>query len=396
MTMAAKPDAAEVGWLFVQQYYTFMNQSPDKLHLFYNKHSLCVHGVEGDTDSLVAEGQENIHAQISDRKFKDCKVLVSSVDSQASSSGGVVVQVLGEMSNAGLQCHKFCQTFFLAEQPSGYYVLNDIFRFLKEDVDADYDSKRADSPAKTTEKPQPQQQQPKVQKAQTTQAKPVPAAAPVAAPVAAPREQRSVEQRPVEQTPAPAKKAPEQPRDTSPAKNQAAAAKKSWAAAVHASSPVPAQATYGFAKREHSEQEAQSDSGELKPVSSRNSRQSSQTQSSPPDKEKYSIYLRNVNPDIIDKKSLHAVFSEVGQVRTVDMPTGNKHMAFVEFTTQEAALSAIGKSFTVNGETLLAEERRKPGGTGKSNRGQRHGGAVRGAKAGNTGRKHEKPTTSGA
>ena len=37
------------------------------------------------------------------------------------------------MSNHGEPWRKFVQTFFLAEQPNGYFVLNDIFRFLKEE-----------------------------------------------------------------------------------------------------------------------------------------------------------------------------------------------------------------------------------------------------------------------
>ncbi|KAI0819919.1 hypothetical protein BC628DRAFT_947766 [Trametes gibbosa] len=37
------------------------------------------------------------------------------------------------MSNKGEAWRKFVQTFFLAEQPNGYFVLNDIFRFLKEE-----------------------------------------------------------------------------------------------------------------------------------------------------------------------------------------------------------------------------------------------------------------------
>jgi len=45
--------------------------------------------------------------------------------------------VIGEMSNQGEPWKKFVQTFFLAEQPNGYFVLNDIFRFLKEDVESD-------------------------------------------------------------------------------------------------------------------------------------------------------------------------------------------------------------------------------------------------------------------
>lgn len=58
---------------------------------------------------------------------------MSNVDSQASAAGGIIIQVLGEMSNAGGNWRKFVQTFFLGEQPNGYFVLNDIFRYLKED-----------------------------------------------------------------------------------------------------------------------------------------------------------------------------------------------------------------------------------------------------------------------
>jgi len=59
---------------------------------------------------------------------------VLNVDSQASFSN-IVVQVIGEMSNKSEPHHKFVQTFVLAEQPNGYFVLNDIFRYLNEDED---------------------------------------------------------------------------------------------------------------------------------------------------------------------------------------------------------------------------------------------------------------------
>jgi Nuclear transport factor 2 (NTF2) domain/RNA recognition motif. (a.k.a. RRM, RBD, or RNP domain) len=39
------------------------------------------------------------------------------------------------MSNQNQPHHKFVQTFVLAEQPNGYFVLNDIFRYLNEDED---------------------------------------------------------------------------------------------------------------------------------------------------------------------------------------------------------------------------------------------------------------------
>lgn len=36
----------EVGWYFVEQYYTTLSRTPEKLHLFYNRKSQFVTGVE--------------------------------------------------------------------------------------------------------------------------------------------------------------------------------------------------------------------------------------------------------------------------------------------------------------------------------------------------------------
>ena len=69
--------------------------------------------------------------------YEDCKVFVSTVDSQGSAENGIVIQVVGELSNKAGPWRKFAQTFFLAEQPNGYFVLNDIFRFIKEESDDD-------------------------------------------------------------------------------------------------------------------------------------------------------------------------------------------------------------------------------------------------------------------
>lgn len=93
---------------------------------------------------MLFRALQEIQARIAELDFNDCKVMVSNVDSQSSLNGGIIVQVLGEMSNKGGQYHKFAQTFFLAQQPNGYYVLNDVFRFLKEEVDNVYDDLGAD------------------------------------------------------------------------------------------------------------------------------------------------------------------------------------------------------------------------------------------------------------
>ncbi|KZV76418.1 hypothetical protein PENSPDRAFT_622741 [Peniophora sp. CONT] len=124
---------SEVGWQFVPQYYTFVNKSPDRLHCFYTKASTFIHGTEGE-DGEPSFGQQDIHNKITSLEFEDCKVFIRSVDAQSSANNGIIIQVIGEMSNRGEAWRKFAQTFFLAEQPNGYYVLNDIFRFLKEDT----------------------------------------------------------------------------------------------------------------------------------------------------------------------------------------------------------------------------------------------------------------------
>jgi len=80
---------------------------------------------------------QEIHSKITSIGFQDCKVYIHSVDAQSSANGGIIIQVIGEMSNHGDPWKKFVQTFFLAEQPNGYFVLNDIFRFLKEESTED-------------------------------------------------------------------------------------------------------------------------------------------------------------------------------------------------------------------------------------------------------------------
>jgi hypothetical protein len=50
-----------------------------------------------------------------------------------------VVQVIGEISNKGAPSRKFVQTFVLAPQTNGWYVLNDIFRYLAEEEEEPID-----------------------------------------------------------------------------------------------------------------------------------------------------------------------------------------------------------------------------------------------------------------
>ncbi|KAF2691644.1 hypothetical protein K458DRAFT_286361 [Lentithecium fluviatile CBS 122367] len=121
----------EVGWYFVEQYYTTLSKSPDKLYLFYNKRSQFVSGTEEDKVN-VCVGQKAINDRIKELDFYDTKVRVTNVDSQGSDAN-IVIQVIGEISNRGQPHKRFVQTFVLAAQTNGYFVLNDIFRYLAEE-----------------------------------------------------------------------------------------------------------------------------------------------------------------------------------------------------------------------------------------------------------------------
>lgn len=135
---------------------------------------------------------QEIHQKIMAIGFENCKVFIHSVDAQSSADGGIILQVIGEMTNRGEAWRKFVQTFFLAPQPNGYFVLNDIFRFLKEEsVEDEEVEEHAELPAEETVSAAPVELQ---------EPEPVP---PVKIPSPAPPPVEPVAQPPREPTPEP-------------------------------------------------------------------------------------------------------------------------------------------------------------------------------------------------
>ncbi|XP_062856678.1 ras GTPase-activating protein-binding protein 1 [Trichomycterus rosablanca] len=139
-----KPSAQLVGREFVRQYYTLLNQAPDYLHRFYGKNSSYVHGGL-DSNGKPAEavyGQSEIHKKVMALSFRDCHTKIRHVDAHATLNEGVVVQVMGELSNNMQPMRKFMQTFVLAPEgtvANKFYVHNDIFRY-QDEVFGDSDS----------------------------------------------------------------------------------------------------------------------------------------------------------------------------------------------------------------------------------------------------------------
>ncbi|KAF1834459.1 NTF2-domain-containing protein [Decorospora gaudefroyi] len=95
-----------------------------------------------------------INDRIKELDFKDTKVRVTNVDSQGSDAN-IVIQVIGEISSQGQPHKRFVQTFVLAEQTNGYFVLNDIFRYLVEEPEEDEEQQESAAPANGVIEPAP-------------------------------------------------------------------------------------------------------------------------------------------------------------------------------------------------------------------------------------------------
>uniref|UniRef100_A0A8C7H0R7 GTPase activating protein (SH3 domain) binding protein 1 n=1 Tax=Oncorhynchus kisutch TaxID=8019 RepID=A0A8C7H0R7_ONCKI len=139
-----KPSAQLVGREFVRQYYTLLNQAPDYLHRFYGKNSSYVHGGLDNNGKPVEAvyGQSEIHKIVLALNFRDCHTKIRHVDAHATLNEGVVVQVMGELSNDMQPMRKFMQTFVLAPEgtvANKFYVHNDVFRY-QDEVFGDSDS----------------------------------------------------------------------------------------------------------------------------------------------------------------------------------------------------------------------------------------------------------------
>ncbi|XP_047222003.1 ras GTPase-activating protein-binding protein 2 isoform X6 [Girardinichthys multiradiatus] len=158
-----KPSPLLVGREFVRQYYTLLNKAPDFLHRFYGRNSSYVHGGIDPSGKLAEAvyGQAEIHKKVMSLQFSECHTKIRHVDAHATLSDGVVVQVLGELSNNGQPMRKFMQTFVLAPEGSvanKFYVHNDIFCYEDEvfgDSEAELDEESEEEVEEEQEERQP-------------------------------------------------------------------------------------------------------------------------------------------------------------------------------------------------------------------------------------------------
>ncbi|KAK1388003.1 Nuclear transport factor 2 (NTF2) family protein with RNA binding (RRM-RBD-RNP motifs) domain [Heracleum sosnowskyi] len=138
------PGAQYVGKAFVDQYYYVLGISPESLYKFYNESSLLGRPNTNGTMTSVTT-LKDIDEKIQSVDCKNSKPEIETVDAQDSYKAGVIVIVTGSVIGADNVKRKFSQTFFLAPQEKGYFVLNDILRYVEEIRQLEVNFKPVDS-----------------------------------------------------------------------------------------------------------------------------------------------------------------------------------------------------------------------------------------------------------
>ncbi|KAL8471559.1 hypothetical protein ACS0TY_028987 [Phlomoides rotata] len=129
---APAPSAQVVGNAFVEQYYHILHHSPELVYRFYQDTSLLSRPGPNGLMTTVTTMKISINERICSLDYKKYKAEIKTADAQDSHKDGVIVLVTGCLTGKDNNRRKISQTFFLAPQDKGYYVLNDVFRYVEE------------------------------------------------------------------------------------------------------------------------------------------------------------------------------------------------------------------------------------------------------------------------
>ncbi|CAL5084880.1 unnamed protein product [Urochloa decumbens] len=148
---AAAYSPTVVAGAFVKQYYQTLCSSRQDAYKFYNDSSIL--GRSDPNGNITSVTTINdIKKQLLFMDFTDCLIELETVDLQPSHVDGVLILVAGYFTIDGLK-QKFTQSFFLAPQGNGYFVLNDMLRFAKPTEAKEVVANHVDGSTQTTTLP---------------------------------------------------------------------------------------------------------------------------------------------------------------------------------------------------------------------------------------------------
>ncbi|KAK8604097.1 hypothetical protein V6N13_096560 [Hibiscus sabdariffa] len=128
---AGIPSAEVVGNAFVEQYYPALHHSPNLVHRFYRDSSrLSRPDMYGNMTTVTT--MQEINEKVRSLNYDDYIAEIKTTDAQDSFEKGVIILVTGCLTEKDNTRRKFTQTFFLAPQENGYFVLNDVFRYVED------------------------------------------------------------------------------------------------------------------------------------------------------------------------------------------------------------------------------------------------------------------------
>lgn len=361
-------NVADVAAQFSLQYYNAMSCQPEGLHAFYGKQSHLVHSVEEDLEAPICSTLDSIHSRLVEMNYQGARIVVESIDAQPSMNGGIFVQTTGNMRMKTGGFRNFVQSFFLAEQPNGYFVLNDVLRFKE---NSQSNSKAAQSQEiKSAGKVQTQQQkQPEVETPapKVEEAKPVPPK-PEVKETPKPLIEKAV-QKPNTKS-APSNNNTHQPKAAA-IEPEATANPGSWASLAAGRADLWKDGVVAPTKApvvvnvptEKSNQQTKTFTSSAKTREGAKPRQTRDTQKTPfvpkvTQDYSRSVFIRNLGTDI-NADELRQVLEAVGKITSFDVNVV-KSQAFVEYETAELASLAISSKITFRGSLIQIDARRPP------------------------------------
>ncbi|XWS64178.1 hypothetical protein CRYUN_Cryun06bG0164100 [Craigia yunnanensis] len=132
MTTESDPSASDaqgIGTAFAKQFYTVLHNDPTQAYKFYLDLSVLSRPDPNGVMKSVTTVKD-INELILSSDYQSYKAEISFADAQFSYANGVFVVVTGSLIGKDDVRRKFTQSFFLAPQEGGYYVLNDVFRYV--------------------------------------------------------------------------------------------------------------------------------------------------------------------------------------------------------------------------------------------------------------------------
>ena len=310
-----------------------------------------------------------------------------------------MVMVTGAITDGGVDRRAFTQTFVLAPQEGGYYVLNDLVRFLGNDEGADVDVAADTAVSAPVKAPEP----------------------PVTAPPAPTRPTGAVSLEELEarmnaaapNVHARAKAAAEVVKEAAEAAAAAEVVKEAPAAIVEPETDAKepegptTYASIAAKMRAAAAAKAPNAASKPKPAAPPKAPAASPADPAPAHKTTHeklthdpvtAVFVRNI-PQSADEASIEAAFAKIGPIATVTIRTAKRapdasgdaatpsdkpagRYAFVQFERAESAQAAIEAVIEMDGRALSVEEKRETSG-GHRNQGQGGGANGRGKLANN-------------